>query len=283
MHATRSIAVALIVAGATGAGCTRREQPKLPGDDKVLAVVNDSAITQYDLERAIRDVLGAQMSSRLDEAARKRMLESLVQSRAIAHARDKELSVDERAELEKKVAAYREELLVKQYLVKHTPPGGVSDEMVREYYAQHKERFGARTLRSYELLTSAGALSAAQRTQVIAALGKAEREDEWQALSERLQKSGLAVALRRGQDDETVLHPKLRQLIARLSVGEASDLTFIEGLPYAVRVTAERETAARPLAEVSDEIRKTLAPIKLKQSVKQASERVIKHAEVAYR
>lgn len=281
----RWIVCALIasVAGHT-LGCKKAEEKvRLAGDDKVLAQVNGSAITQYDVEHTARDMLGEHTATRLDEATRKKVLESLVQSRAIAHAREKELTPEERAELEKKVAAYREELLVKQYLVRHTRPSGVTGEMVRQYYEQHPERFGARKERSYELVTVTGTLTPAQRTSVIDALGQAEREQDWAAWVERLKKAGQPVALRRGHGDEGVLHRKLGQLMAQLAVGQASKLTFIDGTPYAVRVTAEREIPPKPLAEVSEEIRKTLAPVKVKDAVKQASAQVLKGTEVAYR
>jgi hypothetical protein len=284
MRTRPNTATALLLLSALAAACGERAQKaRLPGDDKVVAEVNDTQITQYDVERTIAAMLGESAAERLDDAARKNVLQSLVQSRAIAQAREKELSVEQRAELEKKVAAYREELLVKQYLLAHTRQDGVSSDMVRQYYDEHPERFGGGKVRSYELVTVSGALAPAQRTKVIEALGQGERETDWRAWTERLKQAGHPVALRSGQGDEAVLHPKLRQLMDQLAVGKASKLTFIEGAPYAVRVTAERARPARPLAEVSDQIRKTLAPVKLKQAVKQASDQVLENAEVAYR
>jgi PPIC-type PPIASE domain len=284
MHLSKLITLAGLVVGLTCVACSDRGKgAALPGDDKVLVQVNGTEITQYDVDRTAREVLGEATAARIDEATQKKVLESIVQRRAIAQARDKELKPEQRAELDKQVAAFREEQLVKQYLLEHTAQGDVTDDMVREYYEQHRERFGGRRVRSYELITSSGPLAPAQRSALITSLSQAEREQDWQAFAGRLRQSGQPLALRSGQSDESVLHPRLKQLIDQLAVGQTSKVTLIEGAPYAVRVTAEREVPPKPLAEVSDQIRKTLGPVKLKAAVEQASQQVIKNADVAYR
>jgi hypothetical protein len=255
---------------------------KLAGDDAVLAEVEGTQITKYDVELAIKSMFGESGAGQLDEASKKRVLESLVQSRAMASKRAQELSAQETAELERKVAVYREELLVKQYLIAHTKPEGVSTQMVEAYYAQHPEQFGGKHTRAYELIASTRELLDAERGCVITALKDPGAHKDWPAWVAELQKKNLPVSYQRGAGTDAVLHPSLQTLVTRLGIGESSALTFVQGRAYVLRVTGETQAPAKPLSEVSAEIRKTLVPVQLKKSVKEASDQVLKSAKVVY-
>jgi len=254
----------------------------LEGDNVVLARVNGSPITRYDLDQTIRATLGASSAGRLDEAGRQKVLASLVASRAIARSQEADLSAEDQAVLDKKLMAYREQLLVKQYLVRHTAPGPVTGEMVREYYQAHPQRFGAKTIRTYEMLAGSRKLIASERDALIQVLKTAADNKDWQQWVEKLQAQGYPIEYRRGRVAEKILHPRLHQLMQPLKKGETSQLTFIEGTAYTVRIVDERQIAPRPLNEVSAEIRKALVPVQLKKSVKLASQQVLKTADVVY-
>lgn len=274
----------LLGLGLAAVGCRRNaDVPELPGDKVVLAQVNSSVITKYDLELAGRTLLSRATLSELDDAGRHKLLESMVQARAIAQKREAELTTTERAELDKQVAAYREELLVKQYLTKHIKPAPVSPELVARYYEQNQTRFGADKVRAYELITSPRELVDAERTPLMAALRDPAQHKDWSAWSAELQKKKLPVVYQRGTTQNGVAQPTLRNLIAQLAVGESSRLTFLDGRPYLVRVTEETTSPAKPLAAVSAEIRKSLFPEQVKHSVQAASELVMKDAHVVYR
>jgi hypothetical protein len=254
----------------------------LPGDDVVLARVAGKPITRYDLAQTIQSTLGQASAARLDEAGRRKVLDSLVASRAIARVQAADLSEEERAALDKKVAAYREQLLVKQYLAKHAAPQPVTQEMVREYYQDHPAQFGAKTIRTYEMLAGNRRLNTAERDDLMAALkGAADRKD-WQEWARTLQSQGYPIVARRGQVDEKLLHPQLQQLMTSLKKGETSRVSFVEGVVYIVRIIDEKQIAPRPLPEVSAEIRRILLPVQLKKAVKQASDQVLQTTEVIY-
>jgi hypothetical protein len=256
---------------------------KLPGDDVVLADVGGTKVTRYDLDRAVTSLLSESTARSLDDVGRKKMLESLVRSRAIAQKREAELTPLQRLELERKVAALREEELVRQYVEAHTTIQPVTGEMVERYYNDHPELFGGRVTHSYELLTSTAELTAGPRTTLIKALEGAGKRDDWAAWAAELVKQHLPVAHQHGSGDEAALHPSLRGLIEQLKPGETSSLTFIQGRAYLVRVTAENRAAPRPIGEVSAEIRKSLVPMQLKKSVEQATTLALKDAKVKYR
>jgi len=264
-------------------GCKSGEKVQLPGDDVVLTQVNASTITRYDLELSIRNMFSQDAAEQLDDATRKKLLESLVQARAIAQTREAQLTAQDRAELDKQVAAYREELLVKQYLTKHTKVEPVSPELVSRYYEQNQARFGAERVRAYELITSEREPSDAERTQLMDALRDPVAHKDWAAWTRELQKQKLPVVYQRGTTQHGALQQTLRNLVAQLAVGASSRLTLVDGRPYVVRVTEETAKPAKPLSAVSAEIRQALLPEQVKQSVQTASQVVMKDAKVVYR
>jgi hypothetical protein len=109
----------------------------------------------------------------------------------------------------------------------------------------------------------------------------ADRKD-WRQWVADLQGQGYPIEYRRGRVAEKILHPRLRQLMQPLKKGEASQLAFIGGMAYTARIVDEKQLAARPLNEVSAEIRKALVPVQLKKAVKLASQQVLQTADVVY-
>jgi hypothetical protein len=265
-------------------GCkSSGERARLAGEDKILAEVNGSHITLAEVEQAARSMFGAD-ASKMDDGAKRKLLESLVHSRAIAQAREKEMSAVELAEVELQVRAHREQLLVQQYLAKHTGPRTLDPDLARRYYDENTSRFGGATVRSYELaFAPAIGGASAQQAKLLATLGKADQEGDWSAWATRIASEGQTISVRRGDDSDAVLHPKLRQWIAQVKTGETSKPTIIEGAAYVVRVTSERVTPPKPFAEVRDEIAKALAPESVREAVREASAQVLKSTEVAYR
>lgn len=257
-------------------------QVTLEGDDSVQVRVNGSPISRYDLEQAIASSLGDRTAAGLTPEQRHIVLESLVASRAIAQAQESRLDPSELAALEKKVQAYREQLLVKYYLAAETKIEPVTRDMVVAYYNRHPERFGASSIRIFEMISSQTAVDTALRDRLIRELEQAGTKENWQQWVKDLQQQGFALRYRKGQVTEKALDPRLRQLIAPLNKGESSNLSFIKGKLYMVRILDDRQIAPRPLADVSAEIRKALVPVQLKKAVKQASAQVLEKANVVY-
>jgi hypothetical protein len=281
------VALAAIVLLALGMLLRRGRKPpepmvRLPGEDKVLARVNGTPITDYELGQAIAGALGEYSQSQLGKEGRRKMLESLVSARAIALAEEKLLSPERRAALEKKVAAYREQVLVNDYLKERAAPEPVTTEMVKQYYDEHPEKFGGASSRAFEMIFTERAPTESERNALISALKDADSRKDWQKWTEELRKKKHPVAFRDGASDAKLLDSRLTALMAQLAPGKASNLSFIEGRAYVVRVMSESRTAGRPLAEVSGEIRQMLAPIQLKKAVKTASDRALKDVKVEY-
>jgi len=65
-----------------------------------------------------------------------------------------------------------------------------------------------------------------------------------------------------------------------LSAGDISSLHNIDGVLVRFRVTELIETPAKPLAEVRQQIRKSLAPVQLKKSIQREAELLKRDREI---
>jgi PPIC-type PPIASE domain len=269
-------------------GCQNGDQAQssgkaqLPGEETILAKVEEQTITRYDLDSVIQNMLGAQQAELLDENSRKKVLESLVLSRVMALKAEQEMSADEQRELEKKVGRYREQLQAKAYLVAHAEPQPVTNQMVTDYYNQHLERFGQKTLYHYELLTGRTEAAGDNRKALLATLQQAQSTADWKALSEQWKGEGKAVDYRQARGALDVLEPKLAAVLKGLKPNQTSDIIFQDGKPVVVRLNQKQELPARPLAQVSAEVRKSLVPIQLKKQIEKLSDELMKTVQVEY-
>ncbi len=233
-----------------------------------VAYVNDTPITTEQVDH-MASKLGlklAQLKKQPD--ARNKLRETLINSRAMALLADSGMDEQARRELELAVAAYREELLVHRYLKAHVMPQPVGMEMVEEYYRKHPEEFGGGTEKNFELLRAPDGLEEGERNSLIRKISEASKAKNWKALASQL---GEKVTYRKASARVAVLEEPLKSLVSTTAPGNVSPLNASKGL-IIIRVTAEKTISPRPMAEVSSDIRKRLAPIKLKEAVKQAAE-----------
>jgi hypothetical protein len=261
-------------------GCERKETPRLPKDETVLAKVSGKPITQYDVDQLGRRTLGELGGHGLRANAQAKLIESLIQSRAIAVAAEKELNPLEKLALQREIDSYREQLLVRRHLEKHAPPAPVTLEMVTEYYRTHPERFGGEMHRRCEIVGATRDLTPDERNTVMKALREAERQRDWGDWSRGLVKKGLPVSLTSTSDDDQLLHAKLGELLRSLKVQVPSQVTLIAGRPYVARITGEERKPARPLAEVRGEIERLLAPAQLSAALERVGKDARKAVEV---
>lgn len=207
------------------------------------------------------------------------MLESLVTSRALSLARERELDPKGRAELNKAVARYREQLLVEQYVAEHFPPKPVSSNEVANYYAEHATSFGTRKVRSFELLTIA--LAGADSADGLAALTRVAQTPDWKsATAKKADKHH--IEYQTGTVTDQVQDPRLRHTIRNLTPGQTSATVVVDGRAYVIRVTGETMVEGKTLAEVSASIERSLAATALRESVSRASESVRKQMRIEY-
>jgi hypothetical protein len=248
----------------------------------VLVTVEGQAITQDDLSAAILRTLGEYASLQLDDSGRAKVLESLVMAKTMAISQLSTMSAVEMDDLDRTVNAYREELLTKQYLKQNLTPVPVTQAMVKAYYDKHPDRFGGKTIRSYEIVKGLVKLKSATQNQLIEQLAQFDSKTKWQQKVASLKQSGLQIQYAKGAADGKLLNADFQKAVGALLLNEVSPVYFFDGYPSIIRVTKVRTIGAKPLSEVSSDIRKTLLPVQLKQAIKQAAAGLSQSMKVDY-
>jgi hypothetical protein len=271
-----SFSLALACAQLSCSKATRTTEPF----DEPVAIVNGTTITLAEIDMVAKRSLGELAIGSVQRAAYPRLVDAAVRSRAISMAAEHELSEVDKKSLERELAAYREQLLVRQYLSRHNPPKPVTTEMALHYYKHYPERFGGGMERRYELVGATRALSSDERTRLLAKLSDSTAQRDWKQWSDELQKSGYPVTFLAATSGDKVLHPKLRTLLDGLKNGTDSPVVFIEGRPYVGRVAGEDTRAPKPFDTVREEIERLLVPAQVSVAVEQAAQDVLKSSKV---
>lgn len=271
-----------ILAAASLAACSHKAPKEIPGASKVLATVNGSPITQFDMDRTAIRLLGSQRFSGLDDAAKHKVLESLVLSRAIAQTEAKQLDPADSYSLDKQVEDYREQLLVKHYLKDHANPKPVTEEMIADYYSRHPEQFGGGEHKRYQMLLVTRDISDAERHAVMKAYAKASKQTDWKRYAAALTRKKLPVSEQQGTTPASLPNKTLDDVLNSLGKGQVSGVTYVDARPYLLRVTDTYTTKARPLNDVRGQIRRELLPVRIKETLDEVSKKVLADTKVKY-
>jgi len=261
------------VSADNGAGNDTTSTAAATDTSAVVVTVGGEPITEDDVNAAIERTLGGFGAMQLDAQGRQKIIESLVMSKTMAIAQRQSTSPQELLEIERTVAAYRDELLTKAYLKDHIDPAPVSQKMVQDYYDKYPERFGGKTVRHYEIVKVTVKQQSKLKNQLVEALGKFKTTMDWKKSVAKLNQNSAAKQFEyaKGAASSQMLEQQFAQVVNGLEANEVSPVYFFEGYPSIMRVTKLVKTPPKPLSQVSDQIRKTLLPVQLKQAIKQAS------------
>ncbi len=245
---------------------------------QILAHVNDSPITsdEFEVARSRFNAPDFMLDAKFDQT----LLQSLVNSRAMALLVQEEMDAEAMKMVELKAAAYREELLVKAYLKRHATPSPVTQERVENYYREHPEEFSGGSRKEFEYFSSTRSeLGEEERRRILGLLSAAKGAPNWEVVLES--EAGLPLAYRRAKARVEVLEEPLKTLVAATPPGEVSSVHVGEKL-LLVRVISEQQLTARPLSEVAGEIRQRLAPMQLRKAIKEVSREALGQVSVKY-
>ncbi len=252
-----------------------------PNKTETLVTVDQTPITQSQLELTVIRTLGNSAALYRTAELDQKILQSLISSRAMAILAEKELDPAKKAELEENVTAYREELLVKQYLQTHAEPTPVSNEAVNEYYQKHQAEFGAVAVKSFEYISTFEAINEDSRKVLIETLDKVRTQDKWQQTVNELVAKGIPVNYKTASMSSAMLPEPLKGLVEQTKVGEVSPVKIGKQI-YLVRVNKEDVGTPKALAEVSADIRKKLAPQQMKKAVSQLAEQARQRVKIQF-
>lgn len=251
-------------------------------ESEVLARVNGEPITAADLEAARSRTFSNVERLSADGQLDRKLLESLVATRVMAKKAEQAMSEKDKRELAQQVKAWREEQLVRRYLESQVSPEPVSKAMVEEYYHKHPELFGGGTRRQYEILRILTADDTGLRDRAVDLLAEARQAADWQAFASQRSTPEMPVDYRRGRAGANFEDKTLLARLQPLKPGEASPLSMANGEVSLVRVVAMEEVPPKPLIEVRADIRRRLAPVKLRAAVKEVMDAALRDADVEY-
>ena len=250
----------------------------------MVAIVGDEVITQSELDFAIENIyknFQTPESYPEKESIRKNVLESLVAAKAIKHQMLQDLDQVEKQNINRKILAYADELYVKAYLQRHVNPQPVSTKMVKSYYDQNMEEFGGGDEILVEMLKMKTPPSEEQRDTFLGKIDQLRNEKNWKSYSAN------TLGNLKLEYFRTIVRPELfvsaiHDAIDATAEGETSNMVFVDGIPHIVRILSVTKQQPQSLADVSRNIRKKLAAIQLKASVKEASIQALENTKVQY-
>ncbi|MCP4994028.1 MAG: hypothetical protein GY934_09650, partial [Gammaproteobacteria bacterium] len=141
---------------------------------------------------------------------------------------------------------------------------------------------GQRTIYHYELLIGGSEINGEGRKALLASLQQAKAAPNWKGLSKQWKSEGHNISYRQAKGTLDVLDVKLANLLQGLKPNETSNVVFQDGAPTIVRLNQKQILPARPLAQVSAEIRKSLVPVQLKKQIEKISTEITKTTKVEY-
>lgn len=257
-------------------------------DETVLATVNGTRIGEQDLSVNMVRTLGDSYFQLVDSSVEDKILQSMIASRAIAAEALSLMDDDEKIALEKRVALFREELLVKDYLLNNADPHTITSEKIEAYYTENPDEFQGHEERLYELVTVSTASYKQNAKVALDTLQLAKNHDDWRDLSAQLRREQHAIGLSHSyqtlqpenSEKSTAKPSALNSAVAQLQVGDMSRVIIQDGAPYLVRLLEVKKGEAIPLSQARATIKRKLLPASVRQSVREISDTVLAKSEV---
>ncbi len=258
-----------------------QDEVMLPKADVVIAEVNGESISLYEVNEVLANVVGQKNPRHVDVEAKKKIAETLVLSKLIVQEAKKTLPPEVLAQIDFKADYFREQQIIKTYLNKHAKPKLVSNEAVVKYYQENPGKFGAKTIKEYELLTT-GEVNEQTRENTLKQLNTAANEKDWAKLATHIKKAGIEINYSKGKSDSQILTKNIQTVINSTAVGKNSRPILLDNKFYLARVTSENKIPPKPFKDVSLKIQKMLQPKELKKSIDVVREGLKKDADISY-
>ncbi len=249
----------------------------------VLATIDGVEVTKSQLDMLLINMFGKYRAMQMDSDSRQRALNSVLASYALSKEAVKELPVEKVGFIEEKTRVYRENLLINAYMQTKMNADALSNEKIKQYYEKNIESFGGKTIKEYQLLTTREELAEESWDEYMAIIAANKNKGNLQTIKQQLEKKKFEVQLHAGVLNKDLFNVRLYQFIDSQAINKISEISFIDGKPYLVEITNEKKLKAKPLAEVRDNIRKTLVLQQLKKTIKEQSAKALANSKIVYR
>ncbi|PMG39255.1 peptidylprolyl isomerase [Shewanella sp. 10N.286.52.B9] len=276
----RLIGLLLCVAGLSA--CQKHDvsiepQPQL---SDAVASIDSIPIYKDELALVIKQTVGDFGAIQLGTSGREKVLESLIIRKLMSDKQFQQMDSEERQLLELEMKAFREELLTKRYIKQQVQAEPVTPEMILDYYNNNPKLFGAKQIRRFEMVRADVSHSPKLQQELSILIQGLTPHSNWKLTIDEARQNGQPVFLVSGNSAEKGLIDDYQQVIQKLEQGEISPLHSINGILVRFRITELVNIAAKPIAEVTPSIRKSLAPIQLKKSIQQEAELLMHDREI---
>ncbi len=251
-------------------------------DDPVLVKIDgNAAIYQSQFELMFNKLTSGVAED--DKAGLKpTILEGLVRTRVLADLAEQQLDNDESKFINTKLRNFKDELLVKSYISKNITAKPITVKMVKQYYQEHINDYRIPGKVNFEMIvTTSSNLSDEEMNQIIDAFSNLKKIDNWKLHVSNLKKEKLPVEYNYVSMRPDSINKELRSPIEKLGDGEISDIVFGDYI-YIVKVINRESDFVKPLSEVSVDIRKKLAPQKLKEMLTQHIDKAMSDKKIEY-
>ena len=222
---------------------------------KLLATIDGKKIYEPELQSLLVDMFGEYQAQTMDDTSRKRALDSLIASHALVREAEKQLSAETISDVDLKAARYRDNQLINAYMKTKISPASLTNEHIRTYYENNLEKFGKRTIKKIQAMTTRNELPEELRESYLSHLAETMKTGDLEKISKAMKVKGYEVHVQSAELNMSLLDERLYQFINAQKLDMLSELTFINGRPYLVRVISQKVVAAKPLSQVSASIR----------------------------
>lgn len=243
-------------------------------DQKIVASVDSQPIYQADLERAKARWVGKAKAKVADERMDATILDRLIRSRAMALAMEAQLSPAELEALTVEVASFREDLLVRKYIEKHSQETVITPEQIREFYQQNLQIFGGGEQKEVELVTVDQSAATEEKAKLLTALDGLKDTSDWRKGVAELTEQGFKLSYKHSTVTPDLLRSPLRELVKNSSKEEGAKLVTTQPITL-IRVLSVKTVPAKPLSQVTEKIRKTLQTQAMRDRVEALSNEVM--------
>lgn len=245
--------------------------------DPVLAVVGNSTIQESHVNQVVKGMPKG-MQQNLSKEARKKILDSLVDARAIALFSASQMTDVEKASIIAQGELDVDSLYVKAYLKKHQDSVVVSGDMITHYYDENKDDYWVDGKVDYEYVyTKKPDLIGDERHKAINSLLAIKEKTDWHLAAE-----ADFLEYRRSTLPLSMIKAPLDVYVEQMSAGEKSNLIFDQQI-YLLKVLYKAEGQFKPLAAVRNEIEKKLAPVVLRDAILKLAEQAKTSVSMSYK
>ncbi|MDD2365329.1 MAG: peptidylprolyl isomerase [Desulfuromonadaceae bacterium] len=244
-------------------------------EGKILAEVNSGSITTADFDRELKNLPDYLKAMADTPQGRKEMLDTMVIRELILQQASKD-GLDKGAEIEEKLQDLKKRLIVEAFLKKKVEAeSNVSDEDMKKFYEQNKERFKAgEQIKASHILVKTD-------KEASELLAKLKSGADFEELAK---KSSVDSSSAKGGDlgwfGKGSMVPVFEKAALSLKEGEISSVVKSDFGFHIIKLTGKRAAGIRPFEEVKDQIKAAIMPTKQQEVFQKIKDELKKTAKI---